>query len=397
MAFFALELFTFIMFFQPAVVFPWLVPYRPYRYSAILALILYLFFGEKSKQAILSNRTTLYFLGFVGLQILSASAIWIHGGIDIFNRWKNLIIIFILIFKSCTDERKIKRILLMIVLGIIYLSYYSITNVIKNYEPGILAKGFGWYVNGNDLVLILVSVIPLSLCLGELSSLILIRYLFLGTAAIFAFNILLAGAREGLLGLMVVGSLGILFAQKLSRLIKIFIACAMIASILTFGIATVMTRPDLGGQLTGDTSSETRIIQWKACVRMVRAHPLLGVGPDESASEMRNYGGVRGLVPHNTLIQAFAETGIPGGIFFVMCTIYPLWEAWKFFKIKANRSKLKEPPIILYKYLVIALGGFWACAFFSNRIYFKILYVFIALITALRENIIKKEQDIETR
>jgi hypothetical protein len=39
MAFFFLCLFTFIMFFQPAFVFESLAPYRPYRYSAIIAIL----------------------------------------------------------------------------------------------------------------------------------------------------------------------------------------------------------------------------------------------------------------------------------------------------------------------------------------------------------------------
>jgi len=108
---------------------------------------------------------------------------------------------------------------------------------------------------------------------------------------------------------------------------------------------------------------------------------------------MVDFGGVRGLMPHNTLVQVFAETGIPGGLFFVMCTIYPLWEAWKFFKVKENRASA-ELSVTIYKYLVIALAGFCICAFFSNRVSFKILYVLVALITALNENILKKQVQI---
>ena len=122
---------------------------------------------------------------------------------------------------------------------------------------------------------------------------------------------------------------------------------------------------------------------------MVKAHPILGVGPNEARFEMRDYGGIQGLMPHNTLAQVFAETGIPGGIFFAICTIYPLWEARKFFK--NNRSNMSIPSVIIYKYLIITLAGFWVCAFFSNRVYFKILYVVIALITAERVNILKKQ------
>ncbi|WDN87078.1 hypothetical protein BuS5_00046 [Desulfosarcina sp. BuS5] len=391
MAFFFLNVFTFIMFFQPVFIFPVLAPYRPYRYSAIIALISFLLAGKKSDIPLLSVPNVRYFLLFATMQVISSSAIWLHGGIDTFkNIWLNLIIIYVIIVMSCTDEKKIKSIILMVVAAIFYLSYKSVSDVIINYHPGLRPQGFGWYENPNDLVLILTCAIPLALCLGESSNSTIIKYFFIAIASFFAFNILLSASRNGLLGLMSVGCLSILFMKKISRFIRLSILILLIFSVVTFGVATVLTRSDLmPGHLSGDDSSENRILQWKACLRMVKAHPFLGVGPGESAYEMRSYGGIRGLVPHNTLIQAFAETGIPGGIFFVMFTIFPLWEAWKFFKL--NRDNMTIQSVIIYKYLIITLAGFWVCAFFSNRIYFKILYVMIALITAVRKNILKQQ------
>ncbi|MCD6185775.1 MAG: O-antigen ligase family protein [Deltaproteobacteria bacterium] len=391
MAFFFLNVFTFIMFFQPVSVFPALAPYRPYRYSAIIALISFLLAGKKSDIPLLSVPNVRYFLLFATMQVISSSAIWLHGGIDTFkNIWLNLIIIYVIIVMSCTDEKKIKSIILMVVAAIFYLSYKSVSDVIINYHPGLRPQGFGWYENPNDLALILTCTIPLAFCLWELSTSIIIKLFFIGVNSLFAVNMLLSASRGALLGLMAVGCMCLLFIKNVSKFIRLSILALLIVSIGTFGIATVFTRSDLiPGQLTGDDSSENRIVQWKACLRMVKAHPFLGVGPGESVYEMRNYGGIRGLVPHNTLIQAFAETGIPGGIFFMMCTIFPIWEAWTFFKL--NRGNMSIPSVIIYKYLIISLSGFWICALLSNRIYFSILYVTIALITAIRENVFKPQ------
>ena len=397
MAFFFLNLFTFVMFFQPVAVFPFLEPYHPYRYSAYVALITFLFFGKKAEIKLLSNKNVRYFLLFVAAQVASSSVIWLHGGWYTFRElWLNLVIIYFLIAKSCINERKIKWIIFMIVAGVFYLSYYSIGDFVNHGRLGYRALGFGWYENGNDLVFILVTTIPLAFYLAESSPNIVVRYLLLGVCSLYGANILLTGSREGLLGLLAIGPLSVLGSRKMTRVTKGAILALIVVSSVTIGLTTIMSRKDLApGQLTGDASSENRIVQWKACLRMVRAHPLFGVGPGESAFAMRDYGGVRGLVPHNTLIQVFAETGIPGGILFVMCTIYPLWEAWKFFR--SNRGNMDIPGFILYRYLIISLFGLWVCAFFSNRVYFKILYVLIALITALRENIIKEEQDVEVR
>jgi len=383
------------MFFQPTFVFPALEPYRPYRYSAIIAIGSFFLVGKKSDIPLFSIPNVRYFFLFVAMHLISAAVIWIHGAIDLFQTtWLNLIIIYIIIVKICTDEKKIKAILFMIVSALIYLSYYSTHDYITNYYPGYRAKGFGWYEEANDISLILTCALPLALCLADLSRTILVKYLFVSVAAVFAFNILICGSRNGLLGLVSVGGLGIIFMKRISRPVRIGVLALLVVSIVGFGIANVLSRSDIQGSgLTGDASSESRIVQWKACIRMTLHHPLLGVGPNESRFNMVDFGGVRGLMPHNTLVQVFAETGIPGGLFFVMCTIYPLWEAWKFFKVKENRESA-EQSVTIYKYLVIALAGFWICAFFSNRVYFKILYVLVALITALNENILKKQVQI---
>jgi len=124
---------------------------------------------------------------------------------------------------------------------------------------------------------------------------------------------------------------------------------------------------------------------------MLEDHPILGIGPGESAGAMRDYGGVRGLPPHNTLIQIFAETGIPGGIFFALFTCYPLWQAWKYFRRKKRQGRALSPADMTYRYLIISLTGFWVCAFFSNRVTFSILYVLIAMIVAIQENVFETE------
>ena len=97
MAFFFLSLFTFIMFFQPVSVFPGMAIYSPYRYSAIIAFILFIVAGKKSDVHFLHIKNTQYFLLFIGMQTFSASTIWLYGGIDILNLWKNLAIIYYLI------------------------------------------------------------------------------------------------------------------------------------------------------------------------------------------------------------------------------------------------------------------------------------------------------------
>jgi len=376
------------MFFQPVSVFPVLEKYQPYQTSVVLALISYLGFGRVvNDKPFLANRYTQFFLLFVLMQIMSSSVIWLHGGLNTLITWINFIIVYYLIVKMTNSINKIESILVIIILAICYLSIYSLTDIHNNYYSGYRAKGFGWYENANDLVLILITVIPFSLYFYESTKKVVLKYLALFIVILFILNILYAGSRQGLLGLIIVCGISLLSAKKKSRVFRIGIATLLLISIITIGAPNILSREDLGGRLSGDESSEDRILQWKACLRMVRDHPLLGVGPGESVYQMRYYGGLPGLVPHNTIIQVFAETGIPGGIFFVLFSCYPIVNGLK------NYKKIKlsdENTFLLYRYLMVALIGFWVCAIFSNRIQFSILYVLVALIVSVQENLVYK-------
>ncbi|MBD3287793.1 hypothetical protein GF337_03235 [candidate division KSB1 bacterium] len=385
MAFFLLCIAVFIMFFQPTSVFPELVPYSPLKNSAIIAFIAYIPAANKSDIPFFENKINRYFLGFVLMSIMSAAFFWLQAGLEMFNVWLRYGIVYFLIIKSCTDESRLRKLTLMIVLAIGYLCYYSISNFALAYEPGVRASGFGWYENANDLSLILVSTIPLIFLLAETSRYAIMRYLYIFIAAAFSFNVLFTGSRNGLLGLAGVGILSIVSTRRFSKGIKTGLLTLLIISIFTVGIVTVLNREDLSS-LGGDASSEDRKVQWKAGIRMLIANPLFGVGPNQFESVAVDYQGIRGLAPHNTLVQVFSETGLPGGIFFFLFACFPLWEALKY--IREKRYEDETYPFIFIKYLTISLFGFWICAFFSNRDQSYILYVLIALIVAVSNNLI---------
>jgi len=101
------------------------------------------------------------------MQVLSASAVWISVGIEIFNLWLRMGLVYFLITQSVDNEAKVKGIAATIVLAIVYLSYYSISSFVVGYLPGVRAAGFGWYENPNDIAIILVTAIPLALLVAN--------------------------------------------------------------------------------------------------------------------------------------------------------------------------------------------------------------------------------------
>ena len=376
------------MFFQPTVVFPVLLPYSPLKYTALAALIAYIIAGNKNKSEVsfFSNSTNKYFVLFILMQVLSASSLWVVYGIDVVNLWLRYGIVYFLIIKLGTTTSKIKMMVVAMVFAIAYLSYYSLSNFVITYVPGVRAGGFGWYENSNDLSVILVSIIPLAYLLFETAFGIVTKGFYFILTMTFAFNLLFTGSRNGLLGLFTVGMLSIILSN-ISRTFRLLLVVLLCSSILGVGLVTVLARDDLSG-LSGDASSESRLEQWAACRKMIKTHPFLGVGPGEVPGEMRNYGGIRGLAPHNTILLAFAETGIPGGIFFILFGIFPLVT---FLKNIRQYLSIKTTEFIFYKYFCISLAGFWVCAFFSNRVKGYQLYVLVALIVAIL-NIIQKDK-----
>jgi len=384
MAFFLLCISIFIMFLQPTAIFPWLEPYQPLRNSAILALVAYIFCGKKSNVSFFKNKINILFLLFIVTQIVSAAQIWLTGAWEIFNSWLKMGIIYFLIVKSVTNEKKVIFLTLSIVLGICYLSYYSISNFVVHYIPGIRVGGFGWYEGSNDLSIILVSVIPLALLIANSIRSTILRYLFILLAGVLAFNVLFTGSRNGLLGLFIVGTISLLFFKKVPVFLKFMLMGIFLFAIITVGFTNILHRSDLSTGFIGDSSSEDRLDQWKTGLHMLRQKPLLGIGPGEFASRAADYGGIRGLAPHNTLIQVFAETGLLGGIVFSLFSFLPLFELRQLKEKNVN-------AVNIYKFLFSALTGFWVCAFFSNRYEFYILYVLVALLVAVRSNLIKED------
>jgi O-antigen ligase len=98
------------------------------------------------------------------------------------------------------------------------------------------------------------------------------------------------------------------------------------------------------------------------------------------------------LAAHNTLLQIFAETGIPGGVFFTLFCLIPLFEIRKFQKKNKYSDRI---GVLEYKLLTIAFTGFWVCAIFGNRVEFYILYVLIALMVAIKVNILNDNRENE--
>lgn len=84
---------------------------------------------------------------------------------------------------------------------------------------------------------------------------------------------------------------------------------------------------------TQDESSAARLNMWSTGVQMIRAHPWLGVGPNQITALAYQYGGNPRYQPrffthlHNDFLQLAAERGIPGLAAWLWLLIRFFWDA----------------------------------------------------------------------
>jgi len=391
MAFFLIWIAIFVIFFHPECVFSNLASAELPQYFIIAALFAHLISGKKSRVNFLSEKTNIFFILFALMQIVGSFTIRTYEAILSFNVWLRFGVVYYLIVGSITSLKKAKAIIWAIVLGISYLVYYFIANHVMSYVPGKIALGYGWYANANDLVLILATVVPLALIFFNLSKSLVVKIFIMVFVVLSSISIVFSLSRGGALSLLIVGLLSLFFSNKISNSIKIFFSALLIALIVSVGVKNILTRRDLmPGSLSGDVSSENRIIQWRARSMMIMKKPIFGVGRGKFKYYVHHYGGIKRLQPHNTLIQVFAETGIPGGIFYLLFSFLPFYEGFKILRqYKENKQALSEAHVIL-RFVLIALVGFWVCAFFGNRYNEYVLYVLVGIVIAVKNNLINK-------
>jgi probable O-glycosylation ligase (exosortase A-associated) len=139
---------------------------------------------------------------------------------------------------------------------------------------------------------------------------------------------------------------------------------------------------------TGESSIQARFRSWTVALAMIRAHPLLGVGPRnfvyrfEEFSDAPLFVGEQTHVAHNSYLQIWAEGGtfaflcylmLLGSIFVVCRKVYRVARVRPELRWAANYSRMFEATTI----------GFLVGSVFLNRGHFDLIYHWIAMVTAL--------------
>jgi O-antigen ligase len=128
------------------------------------------------------------------------------------------------------------------------------------------------------------------------------------------------------------------------------------------------------------TGVEYRRIAWKAGLRMVERHPLMGIGLGEFKPQMDDYAdpGVNfSSIAHNTYLEVAAETGLPNLLVFVAMLTF----TYRSLGRVRRRASESGPPLVYLAATGMQAGfaGYLVGAFFLSSEYMKLFWLWMFL------------------
>jgi O-antigen ligase len=145
---------------------------------------------------------------------------------------------------------------------------------------------------------------------------------------------------------------------------------------------------------------ENRRIAWKAGLRMVERHPLMGIGLGEFKPQMDYYAdpGVNfSSIAHNTYLEVAAETGLPNFLVFVAMLFF----TYRSLDRVRRRASDSGPPLVYLAATGMQAGfvGYLVGAFFLSSEYMKLfwLWMFLSMVlpSFLPVRIVEQQKDSE--
>ncbi|MEQ1907416.1 MAG: O-antigen ligase family protein [Vicinamibacterales bacterium] len=162
-------------------------------------------------------------------------------------------------------------------------------------------------------------------------------------------------------------------------------ALGLAAAVLAFSEGTIAAR-----LMSDDNSSaRSRLPLMRTAMKIVRDHPLMGVGPNNYSTAMKDYEAVYGdwgdfaFTVHNKFLLVWAETG-PGGlitfVWFLVATIRMGWRGWR------ARDPWLSPIALGITAALLGHVVHLQVDLFSDRSQVELLWLLAALVSVIYAN-----------
>jgi O-antigen ligase len=322
------------------------------------------------------------------------SAVWAEfpdaalGGAQ---RWILNLVLIPIVYTAVREPRHVRWMFVAFVVGALVSAALGLATGLEGDESTRLG---GSGINANELGDLLIVAVVLAAALGCCRDLAPpARALAFVSAGLCVLALLMTVSRGALLGLIVALVLTPVLIGPGRRVLALglIVTVAAAGAFYLLALAPASARERI---TQADTQGSGRTDIWKVGLRMVEAHPVLGVGADNYRTSTIHYLLQPGTVTrsdyivddphvaHNIYLQVQAELGVGALAAYLGIIGFSLWccvNAARRFRARHQRSME-----VLSRALLIGLCGLLASAFFSNAVYNKQLWLLMALGMSLR-------------
>lgn len=232
----------------------------------------------------------------------------------------------------------------------------------------------GWVAgDANYFALDACLVLPLALLFAWHSRILWERVFAFGCFSMTLAATLVGASRGGLLGLV---ASSIWFIWHSPRRIRnlVLLLILMIPPLVLLPSSPL--RRFIHPQYSDLAGERDRPIAWRAGLRMVERHPIMGIGLGEFKPQMLKYAdpGVGfSSIAHNTYLEVAAETGLPNFLVFLGMLSFTYIGLGRIRRLASDSG----PPLTYLASMGTQAGfvGFLVCAFFLSAEYMKLFWL----------------------
>ena len=376
--------------------FPVLLPLKPALVSSILAIGLILLQQAGQRRIVLlRSRTTTCFLGVLLWGALSVpfaltQGVAFHSWID----FARAVVMAVVIAASVRNARDVERLVVVyfgvtVVYTMVILSRFQLGA--DNWRLGRL-----YFYDANDLATLIATALPLGLYFALTHRRVVLRLLAVVGILVLVVALIRSGSRGGFLAFLAIVAfilLGFTTVRahiRVAGLVVILVVLSASASDKYWTQMQTIVHPNADYNLTDDAG---RVKIWKRGIGYMLARPMVGVGMGNfptaegtisPLARYREHGrGVRWGAAHNTFVQAGAELGVPGLVFFVGVIVSVFVSLRRVARYAARAGPAGADVARLAQSLMAAVVGFVVGGFFLSLAYSDMLYTLAALALGL--------------
>lgn len=258
---------------------------------------------------------------------------------------------------------------------------------IRSHSSGVRLSG--GYADPNEYAQYILVLIPLALYMAMRNT-GMKRVLYWGCVLVFFVIFMSTGSRGGVLAFIALSAILAYYYSvgRIKQIIFILLALATIAYFYVPEDYWIRLSTILHPVNEGDSSIDTRLINYKAAVKMFVDYPLTGVGLYNFQFRGPEYGTLEIIVVHNTYLEVLTGGGLVSFIPFMVL----LADGWRKLRIRKRYGLHMRDLLICLKASYVSL---LITCFFISADHKKIIFFLLALISSVYYMLSEREMHNE--